>query len=141
VSGEATRVADELEIRNLLAELAWLADHAPIDDLTGYLACFTDDAEWEMPGDTRRGHAQLQSGAEDRRRSGTMGPGSGVMHFLGCTHVAFSSDTEAHAKSYMQAYRDTSGEPKLMIMGEYRDTFRKTDAGWKLAKRVVQFGS
>src|SRR5690606_14878256 len=83
------RVADELEIRNLLAEALWLADNAPIDDLDPYLACFTEDAEWEMFGDVRRGHDAIRDGAKDRRTSGMMGPGSQVMHFLSCTVVRF----------------------------------------------------
>jgi uncharacterized protein (TIGR02246 family) len=47
------RLADEMEIRNLVAQLAHLADMA--EDLEEYLACFTDDAVWSFPGDEREG--------------------------------------------------------------------------------------
>lgn len=132
--------ADELAIHRLLAELIWHADTTPIEGLDDYVACFTDDAEWEMFGDVRRGHAELRAGAEDRRRSGMMGPGTNVRHFLGCTLISFSSPTSATAKSYIQAYKDAATTPTLFLMGEYHDTFRRTDKGWKLAKRQVKFG-
>jgi 3-phenylpropionate/cinnamic acid dioxygenase small subunit len=133
------RVADELEIRNVLAEALWLADNAPIDDLDPYLACFTEDAEWEMFGDVRRGHADIRAGAEDRRTSGMMGPGSQVMHFLSCTVVAFEGETTAAVKSYIQAYRNVPNNPEIFLMGRYNDTFSRVDGSWKLAKRVVIF--
>ena len=50
------RTADELAIRNCLAELAWHADNTGIDDIEAYVARFTPDAEWEMRGDIRAGH-------------------------------------------------------------------------------------
>ena len=133
------RVADELEIRNVLAEALWLADNAGIDELDPYLACFTEDAEWEMFGDVRRGHAEILAGAKDRRTTGMMGPGSTVMHFLSCTVVGFESDTSASVKSYIQAYRKVPNNPELFLMGRYNDSFSKVDGSWKLAKRVVIF--
>jgi len=133
------RTADELQIRNVLGNLLWEADNATADDLDRYIACFTEDAEWEMFGDVRRGHADLREGAKDRRATGMMGPGTGVIHFLGCTVVAFEDDDNAYVKSYIQAYRNGTKEPELFIMGQYHDRFRRTDDGWKLAKRNVIF--
>ena len=46
---EMQALADELEIRNLVGLLPHLGDAA--DDLDTYLACFTEDAVWEFPGD------------------------------------------------------------------------------------------
>lgn len=134
------RTADELAIHRLLAELIWHADTTPIEGLDDYVACFTEDAEWEMFGDVRRGHADLRAGAEDRRRSGMMGPGTNVRHFLGCTLIRFTGPATATAKSYIQAYKDAAANPTLFLMGEYHDSFRLTDQGWKLAKRQVKFG-
>jgi 3-phenylpropionate/cinnamic acid dioxygenase small subunit len=137
---DATRTSDELAIRNLITELMWQADNASIDELDPYIACFTEDAEWEMFGDVRRGHAAIRAGAEDRRRSGMMGPGTNVMHFLGCTTVAFDGPDAAEVKSYIQAYRDTAENPTIFLMGQYHDEVVRTDGGWKLARRVVKFG-
>lgn len=136
----AGRTADELAIRRLLAELIWHADTTGIDDLDAYVACFTEDAQWEMFGDVRRGHAELRAGAEERRRTGMMGPGTEVRHFLGCTWISFTGPQTATAKSYIQAYRNVKTAPTLFLMGEYHDLFRLTDQGWKLAQRQVKFG-
>jgi 3-phenylpropionate/cinnamic acid dioxygenase small subunit len=133
------RTADELEIRNLLARLLWEADNAGIDDLDTYVSCFTEDAEWEMFGDVRRGHEDLRHGAEERRRTGMMGPGTTVFHFLACTEVSFEGDQKATARSYIQAYRNGPHDPELFLMGQYHDVVRRTETGWKLAKRVVVF--
>jgi 3-phenylpropionate/cinnamic acid dioxygenase small subunit len=134
------RIADELALHRLLAELIWHADTTPIEGLDTYVACFTDDAEWEMFGDVRRGHAAIRAGAEDRRRSGMMGPGTQVRHLLSCTIIDFTGNDSASAKSYIQAYRDTATQPTLFLMGEYHDQFRRTEDGWKLARRSVKFG-
>jgi 3-phenylpropionate/cinnamic acid dioxygenase small subunit len=133
------RTADELAIRNKLAELLWLADNSAIDDLDPYVACFTEDAEWEMRGDVRRGHAEIRAGAEERRRTGTMGPGTRIAHFLSCTMVAFTDDDVAQVKSYIQAYRDAATTPTIFVMGQYHDEFRRTADGWKLHRRAVDF--
>jgi 3-phenylpropionate/cinnamic acid dioxygenase small subunit len=140
VSPNNDAVRDELEIRNLLAQLAWHADTTGIDDLDAYVACFTHDAEWEMFGDVRRGHDAIRDGAIERRRSAMMGPESNVRHFLGCTTVTFDDPDTAVVKSYIQAYRDVATSPTLFLMGEYHDIMRRTDTGWKLANRTVVFG-
>lgn len=139
-TSQTDRTRDDLAIRRLLAELIWHADTTGIDGLDAYVACFTDDAEWEMFGDVRRGHAELRAGAEDRRRTGMMGPDTEVRHFLGCTLISFTGPRTASAKSYIQAYRDVKTKPTLFLMGEYHDEFRLTDQGWKLARRLVKFG-
>lgn len=133
------RTRDELEIRNVLARLLWEADNATIDDLDAYIACFTEDAEWEMFGDVRKGHDDLLEGARERRRSGMIGPGTSVVHFLSCTVVDVDGADEAYVKSYIQAYRNGPHNPELFIMGQYHDRFRRTADGWKLAKRTVLF--
>jgi len=137
---QANRTGDELAIRRVLAELIWHADTTGIEGLDAYIACFTEDAQWEMFGDVRRGHAELRVGAEERRRTGMMGPGTGVRHFLGCTWITFTGPETAEVKSYIQAYRNVKTTPTLFLMGEYHDVFRLTDRGWKLARRQVEFG-
>jgi 3-phenylpropionate/cinnamic acid dioxygenase small subunit len=133
------RTADELAIRNVLAELAWHADNTGIDGLDAYVSCFTEDAEWEMRGDVRRGHAAIREGAIARREAGTMGPGTKVAHFLAMTVVRFDDDETAQVKSYIQAYRDADTTPTLSVMGQYHDVFRRTPDGWKLLRRFVDF--
>jgi hypothetical protein len=132
--------ADELAIRNLLAEIAWHADNTGIDGLGAYLDCFTTDAEWEMRGDVRRGHDDIRRGAIDRRESGSMGPGTKVAHFLSMTVVAFDDADTAQVKSYIQAYRDADTNPTITVMGQYHDVFSRRSGEWKLHRRFVDFG-
>lgn len=134
-----SRLVDELEIRNLVAQLVWHADTTTMEDLGEYVECFTEDAEWEMFGDVRRGHEQIRAGAEERRRNGVNGPGSGVRHGLMATVVEFTSPDEAAVRSYIQGYRDVGTKPDLFLMGEYHDTYRRTVDGWRLARRRVSF--
>ena len=80
------RVADEMEIRNLVARLAHLADMAT--DLDVYLDCFTDDAVWEFPGSASEnlGHSrtegkdQIAADRRERRADGFQGPGTNTRH-------------------------------------------------------------
>jgi SnoaL-like protein len=136
----ADRTADELAIRNRLAELTWHADNTGIDDIEVYVGCFTPDAEWEMRGDIRCGHEEIRNGAIERRQAGTMGPGTQIAHFLAMTAVTFDGDDTARVKSYIQAYRDADTDaPTLFVMGQYHDVFLRTPDGWKLHRRRVDF--
>ena len=73
------RVADELEIRNLLARLAQLADGGDLDD---YVSLFAEDAVWEGYGPARRGKADILAGATERRAAGGQGPGTHSYHIV-----------------------------------------------------------
>jgi hypothetical protein len=134
------RAADELAIRNRLAELAWHADNTAIDGIEAYVACFTPDAQWEMRGDVRVGHDEIRKGAVERRQAGAMGPGTKIAHFLAMTAVTFDDDDTARVKSYVQAYRDAdTAAPALFVMGQYHDVFVRTAGGWNLHRRRMDF--
>jgi hypothetical protein len=81
------RVADELEIRNLIARIFHLSDFAP--DLTEYLECFTEDAVWETAGSAGAHTSSRLVGrdalARDRaqvRADGHQGPGTHTWHVI-----------------------------------------------------------
>jgi len=133
----AQRLADELEIRNLVARLAQLAD---MGDLNEYVSLFTEDASWEMPGAPRRGHADIMAGAQDRRSSGTTGPGSNTRHVISTLSVQGDGSDEATSDSYWLFYGNTTTAPAVQLMGHYHDTMRRTADGWKLARRQIAFG-
>src|SRR5947207_15035680 len=97
------RVADELEIRNLLARFAQRAD-SDTDDLTTYLSCLTEDAIWEGPpapggaANVHSGHAGILAGARARRAAGIQGPGTNTHHTLTTLQIAVEGDS-ARGKS------------------------------------------
>ena len=97
----AQRLVDELDIRNLVARLAQLAD---MGDLNEYVSLFTEDATWEMPGAPRRGQVDIMAGAEDRRSSGTTGPGSNTRHVISTLSVQSDGSDEAISDCYWLFY-------------------------------------
>jgi hypothetical protein len=139
VSGEG--IAAELDIRRLVAELAVQADTGTIED---YLALFTADAVWEMPANPATGvpaacctgPAEIRTSVEARRAMGVQGPGAGTMHHITTQHLAVSGD-EATGHIYYQFLGMVDGKPVLRTLGQYRDRYRRTADGWKLAHRTI----
>ncbi len=139
------QVAAELEIRNVLARLAQLADAG---DLDGYLALLTGDIVWAMPASPhvgltaseRRGRDEIARGARERTTAGLQGPGSDTMHTVTTTSIRVDGPDEATALSSFVFWTTTSTTPTPTSVGRYEDTFRSTDEGWKLARRTVIFG-
>jgi uncharacterized protein (TIGR02246 family) len=127
---------DELAVRNLIARVARLADG---DDVEAYVDLFTPDASWEMPGAMRRGHDDIRAGSIARRESGQIGPGAATRHVVGTSVVTVDGDM-AHAESTFQFFVDTTTTPTLSMIGTYQDHFVRTDAGWKLARRIIEQG-
>jgi uncharacterized protein (TIGR02246 family) len=128
---------DDLAIRTVLARIAHYSDAGDLDD---YAAQFTDDATWEMPpAPPRRGRAVIRAAATARRANGETGPGTHTRHVITTVAVSVTSDTAA-ADSYWQFYCATATAPVLRSMGSYRDTFRRTAAGWRLARRQITTG-
>jgi 3-phenylpropionate/cinnamic acid dioxygenase small subunit len=142
---DVQQLADELEIRNRVAELAQLADTAPDDELDRYLALLTEDATWVVVADSellttqeRKGHAEILEGVRERRATGVQGPGTDTRHVVSTLVVTFETSDRAMARCYWQYYAHASSSaPVLALMGEYRNTFVRTPSGWKLTRREV----
>ncbi|MBV8303269.1 MAG: nuclear transport factor 2 family protein [Acidimicrobiia bacterium] len=127
---------DELAVRNVVARLAQYADGPDID---AYVALFTPDAVWDMPGAPRTGHAQIRAGSEERRAAGQIGPGSATRHVVSTTTVRVHAD-HAEADSVWQFYVDTDKAPGLQLMGTYHDELVRVGHEWKLAHRQISIG-
>jgi 3-phenylpropionate/cinnamic acid dioxygenase small subunit len=133
------------EIHHALARLAHLADDGEVAD---YLDMFTEDAVWETPAveatgtkaDRRAGRADIGAGAAARRASGIQGPGSATRHVVHTIEVTAQPDGTATSVAYWAFYRSTVTAPALAGLGRYDDTWRLTDAGWKLASRRITLG-
>ncbi len=141
---EMRRLSDELEIRNLVARLAHMADMGDLD--TEYLPLFTDDAVWEFPGgpDQAAGAAKVSGPREiladrvKRRQSGFQGPGTHTRHVNTTLAVRVDGSDTAHAESYWMFVTATdTEEPQIHGIGRYHDTLRRTPDGWKLACRRI----
>lgn len=129
-----TDSAAELAIRNLIARMAHAADSGDIAD---YAKMTVPDAYWQLPsGDPLIGHAAILEGAQARRASGTVGPGSGTRHMITTTWVEVDGDT-ARARSHWMFVANTPSGPVLQLAGSYADSFRRTDAGWLFTRRIA----
>lgn len=137
-------MSDDNEIRSLLARLAHLADTGEVEE---YLALFTEDAAWVIPAipqtgvaaSERNGIDAIGAGVRERREAGVQGPGSGTMHVVTTVAVCVDGD-EAAAESTWLFVVDTTGAPRVQAVGRYRDTLRRTPAGWRLARREITAG-
>jgi uncharacterized protein (TIGR02246 family) len=131
-----TEADDELAVRNLVARVAQYADGPDVD---AYVALFTADAVWDMPGAPRTGHAEIRAGSEERRAAGQIGPGSNTRHVVSTVAVRVHAD-HAVADSVWQFYVDTASAPRLQLMGTYHDELRRVGHDWKLARRAITIG-
>src|ERR1700722_8964414 len=109
------RIADELEIRNLVAELTQLADTGSEEELDRYAALFTEDAVWAVLADSqslsaqeRKGREEILAGVQERRAAGLQGPGTNTRHAVSTLVVTFESTDVALARCYWHYYTDTT---------------------------------
>jgi len=90
--GQPQDAADATAISQVVARLAFLADHGTIDE---YLALMDPQVEWHMPAnptlglraEDRSGHDDVRAGVEARRAAGVQGPGSATKHLITNTTV------------------------------------------------------
>lgn len=137
-------LADELQIRNLIARVAHAADTADPERLRSeYLDCFTDDAVFELRtsgsvgsavAGVMRGKAEILASALDRRRIGLQGPGTHTMHVVTSTALHVGGD-EARAQSSFMFLGRLNASPVIQVAGLYDDQFRKVQGKWRIAHR------
>lgn len=130
--------ADEHDIRNVIVRLAQYADG--LGSVDEYVELFTEDAEWLMPGSPRHGREDIRQGSIERRAEGSVGPGSNSRHVIAGTATSFLDPDEAVADSYWMYFVNTATAAELRLVGHYRDTLVRTDAGWRMARREITFG-
>jgi len=136
------RVADELEIRTLIAKLSCASDEGSPQD---YGALFTEDAVWRMgqiPGAPKQfppiaGRAAILAGLNERRAANIGGPGSHSRHAVFQSIVEVDGDT-AKARSYVAFYVELDKTPKMQLFAVYQDAFVRAPDGWKLSAREIE---
>jgi 3-phenylpropionate/cinnamic acid dioxygenase small subunit len=134
-------VSARLDIMNLIARIAHLADEGEVNE---YLDCFTANGAWvlnsaqglDLEPQIRRGRADLAQGVLERRESNLQGPGSHTKHDVSSISVAVVGDS-ATATTYFRYYRKTDSVPELVAMGRYDDEFVRTGEGWRLTIRSI----
>jgi uncharacterized protein (TIGR02246 family) len=138
-------VSDELAIRDLLARVAQTCDSGTLEE---YLSLFTEDASFDMPDNPqvgirasrRAGRPELAAGVRERRALGVQGPGTATIHVVTTVTVERTGADTASASSYWMYYVRCDGAPELRSMGHYADDVRRTDDGWRIARRRITVG-
>jgi SnoaL-like domain len=136
------RATDELQIRNLLANVYLMSDHDAA--LFAYAELFTEDAVWERvdgggPGShigTRlEGMGPILADRRQLREGRRIGPDSGNHHLITTVSVTVGEDGTARALSKFLVVNASERRPIIDAVGHYDDAFRRTASGWKLCHR------
>lgn len=133
------RVLIERECEALIVAYSHLIDFGEagrVGDL------FTDDGVWQSSEARLDGRAAI--GNAFARRQGNTGRRSRHV----CTNIAIDvvSNTEANGLCYFTLWRadDVEGQVARVggpeMVGEYRDTFVRTDSGWRIQRRIATAG-
>ena len=128
----ALTTADRQEISDLFARYAWAFD---LMDYEAFVACFTEDAIYEMAdtGPRYTGHAGVRSYLDHRK----LEPEFPLrrQHFVGQTLVE-GSDRECTARSYGFITSRNPDEIVMRSIGYYVDRLVKGPSGWRFASRI-----
>ena len=131
---DAERTQAELEIRNVTARFAQLADSGDLDD---YVSHVTDDSVWSHPTlGTRTGRDDILAGARERREGGKQSGFRG-RHIVTTQWVRFDDDDHARSQAYWILLNATTPPAVVQNTGRYDDELRRTPDGWKLARRTI----
>jgi ketosteroid isomerase-like protein len=129
---------DRDEIRNVIGRLSHLSDRGRLDETEAYVDCFTDEAIFETPMETRRGKAEIREGTTARRTDD--GPAVQTRHIVGSTDIQFDGSDRAIVQSnFVFGGPGPEGKPAVMVIGHYDDVFERTASGWRLAHRKISF--
>ena len=135
---DAERLAAERACEGLVVRYTHIADFGPGSDMVGL---FTDDGVWTSGEERYEGAEQI--GAFFGRDKGH----AKSRHVSSNMAITVISDIEAEGLSYFTLYRYTEEKPRVpdledqpVILGEYRDSYRCTADGWRIARRQADVG-
>lgn len=115
---------DDAAIRNLMARYCLTLD---LDDVDGWVALFTPDAEYHVYGRTFAGHDGLRA---------MMAAAPGGLHLGGPPVTARIADDRATARHNLLFVERTTGDSRSAV---YDHDLVRTDAGWRIDRVRVRF--
>ncbi len=135
MSEQAGSVPDwHLACAQIAIDFAVAIDH---EDFERVLSLFTEDGSMDRFGQVSRGRAELRRWLFEER------PKQLIRHVCSNFSGRMTTRDEVHGTTYFTAYRamgrhdlPVTGTMPLMI-GEWEDVFRRTDAGWRIRSRCV----
>lgn len=119
---------------------------ARIGDLESALAVidlYTEDGIWESPqlNARREGKAANLQFSRQLYVDGDAKARGAHRHFVSNVQIDVEDAENATGFAYWMFYQENSstlGLKEIAMMGQYKDRFRKTAEGWRLARRIVE---
>lgn len=118
------------DIRRLTSEYAWAVDSM---DLDGVAATFTSDALWDVRGFNM---PEVRGTDEIRGFFATLFENVKHSSHMSLNHIIDVEGDSATGLVYILAYVINQNGDRAESIGYYRDTYARTDTGWKFSARV-----
>ena len=134
---DTERLLIERACERLVTQYCHFVDHGEAARVAGL---FTEDGVWSSPETTMAGHAAIRAGFQRRQDN------VALMSRHVCSNLLIDVESVelAHGVVYLTLYRNrgeagrrVSPSAAPSIIGEYRDIFRRTDLGWRFARRDI----
>lgn len=126
------RLADDLAIRDLTARFT---DAVNRSDPAALGALFTEDGEWVVPGmETTHGPEAAAARIGELRSTFVH-----LLQLLFSGHVGLAEDGQTAAATWYLSESASDGDKAFAFTGVYRDELRRTEAGWRFARRTFTF--
>jgi len=131
-------LAIERACARLVTEYCHFVDHGEAERVADL---FSEDGVWESPEVTMRGRDQVRKGFAMRQSDLKR------MSRHVCNNLLIDVLDEDHAEGtvYLTLYRHDGEEGRRFspldqpeLVGEYRDSFVRTDDGWRIARRRIE---
>ncbi|WP_166462645.1 nuclear transport factor 2 family protein [Amycolatopsis acidicola] len=133
-------VRDELEIRNLIARVAWLTD--TWSEPSDYIALYTEDCTWQVEGQqVYRGHTGIRQRMQEMLEQRVCGPGVPARHCVTSLEIipdAERSDVAMARSIGLMMSMSPYGRPVPAIYGEKYDEVVKNAGVWKIRARLIK---
>jgi hypothetical protein len=133
-------VRDELDIRNLVARIAWLTDNW--SSIEEFLENYTPDATWEIDGlPPYVGHEGIGRRVEEVLDEGVCGPGLAGRHCIAAIEVIPdpTDPKRAVARHFGFIIDLLGGDPQIKGYSQKHDYVHKGDDGvWRVTRRVIE---
>ena|SRR5271167_1075559 len=130
---------DELDIRNVVARIAWLTDNW--SSVEEYLANYTPDATWEIDGSPPYvGHDGIGRRVQEALDVGLCGPGLPARHCVASMEVTPDPMDQRRAVARRYGFTiDLAGtDPQIKAYSEKHDhVVKDADGMWRVTRRVI----
>jgi SnoaL-like protein len=125
----------EWQLGKLNTDFAHFLDRREYESM---ITLFTPDATYERHGEVLRGHQQIREAMHTR-------PDLTIRHIVSNLHFFDVTEDAAHGDTCLMAYAGpprVDGAPAVYstrqgYLTEVRDTYVRTDDGWRIARRIA----